>query len=366
MVEIHTLDERFAPVVEVFTQNINTQELGAGFAAYIGDTCIINMTGGYADRQKTLPYGANTLVPVYSTTKGVAALILGLAVENLPEQYNTPVVDVWPEFAAHGKDKTTIAQIASHQAGLSGFIDAFDPALWLDPPALAALLAQTKPLWPLGDGHGYHPLTWGYLVQELVTRITGRSVGQIIAEKIPSVDFAIGLPAAEHSRVADMLRPRRAPDLGTLTDAKRAAFMTKWAAPNRAGAEWREIEIPSANGHGTAKSVAQIYGAWANGGKVSGVDVKLPMYDGMTKTYTSGPDKVLNTDTTFAAGIMRNTQRIYGPNPNSFGHSGWGGSLALGDPDSGLSCGYVMNMQSHHLQGDPRATKLVAAVYACM
>ncbi|MEO0608665.1 MAG: serine hydrolase domain-containing protein, partial [Pseudomonadota bacterium] len=181
------------------------------------------------------------------------------------------------------------------------------------------------------------------------------------------IDFQIGTPAPDHARIAEIMRPRALPDLGEINDATRAAFLTKWAAPDRGGAVWREIEIPSANGIGTAKAVAALYGIYAHGGLLQGRRVvSEAAFDALTQSRVSGQDLVLPYVTEFAAGVMRNNIGLYGPNPETLCHSGWGGSLALGDPDRGLSAAYVMNRQSNSLQADPRATRLVQALYGCL
>ncbi len=368
----------FEAVRDVFAANFsNDEELGAGFAAIQDGEVLVNLTGGYLDRKKERVWDETTLVPIFSTTKGIAALVLAHVISGRSDvSYDTLVTDIWPEFGAHGKDKLTIAHVMSHQGGLSGFAEEIDPGRWLDPPALCAKLAETAPLWsPVPDGtSGYHPLTWGYLIQEIVTRLAGKSVGTVLAEAFTGtvagtneVDFWLGTPDSEHGRCADMQRPRELADLGPINDFKTAAFMTKWSAPNRGGAEWKRVEIPSANGHGTALSTAELYGIYAHGGKLGDTELIDPdTFAALTQQRTLGPDRVLPFEIEFAAGVMRNNAGFYGPNNNSFGHSGWGGSAALGDPDLGLSAAYVMNRQSNKLQGDPRGQRLFKALYDCL
>lgn len=360
----------FEPVREAFEANFaEDKELGAGFAAYLDGELIVDLHGGYADRQKQKAWNEATIVPVYSTTKPIAALVLAHVIDALPAGYETPVADLWPEFGVNGKNAVTIAELVSHQAGLPGFVEPIDPGLWLDPAACAAALAELSPLWEPGTAHGYHPLSWGYLIGEVVRRIDGRSLGTILAEEIAGpadVDFRIGTPASEHDRVAEIMRPRALPDLGEINEATRAAFLTKWAAPDRGGAIWREIEIPSANGIGTAKAVAQLYGIYAHGGVLEDNRVvSEAAFEALTQSRVKGQDLVLPYVTEFAAGVMRNNIGLYGPNPNTLCHSGWGGSLALGDPDRHVSATYVMNRQSNSLQADPRATRLIQALYGC-
>lgn len=361
----------FEPVLEAFEANFDEdKELGAGFAAYLDGELIVNLQGGFADRKKKKAWDERTIVPVFSTTKPIAALVLARVIDALPAGYQTPVADVWTEFAAHGKDAVTIAELVSHQAGLPGFPEAVDPALWLDAEACADALAGSTPLWPPGTAHGYHPLSWGYLIGAVVRRIDGRSLGTILREDIAGpmrVDFQIGTPAEDHSRVAEIMRPRALPDLGELNEATKIAFLKKWSAPDRGGAIWREIEIPSANGIGTAKGVAQLYGVYAHGGRLGDTQIiSDSAFDALTQSRVKGQDLVLPFVTEFAAGVMRNNLGLYGPNPDTLCHSGWGGSLALGDPDRHLSAAYVMNRQSNSLQADPRATRLVQAMYGCL
>jgi len=276
----------------------------------------------------------------------------------------------WPEFGAHGKDKVTVAEALSHQAGVPGFATLINPGLWLDPPALAARLAEEPPLWTPGTGSGYHPTTWGYLVGELVWRVAGQTLGTILREDICApldIDFHIGLSPDNHERVASLKRPTAMPDLGEITDEARTAFLTKWASPNRGGADWREIEIPSANGIGTASGVARLYSAYASGGIIG--DLTLfgeETFAALTKERAFGRDRVLPFEMSFGAGIMRNTNLAFGPDRDTLGHSGWGGSAAFGDTRHNLSAAYVMNRQSNILLGDPRSKRLFSSLYGCL
>ncbi len=354
----------FGPVEDVFRASLAAgDDHGAAFCAIVDGEVVVNLWGGWASRDMSRSWEASTLVPVYSTTKGIAALVVAMAVERLPAGYETPVAEVWPEFAARGKGAVTIGEAMSHCAGLPGFADPIDPALWLDPPACAAAIAALAPMWPPGRAHGYHPLTWGYIAGEIVRRITGKSLGTVLRAEvcIPSgIDFWIGLPATEHARCADILRPKALPDLGPPTPARRAAFLSRWSAPDRGGAIWREVEIPSANGHGTAAAVAALYHIYASSGAgLVGADT----FAALTRARADGEDLVLPMATRFGAGIMLNSHGYFGPNPSALGHCGWGGSMAIADPAARLSAAYVMNRQSNILVGDQRAVRLVRAVY---
>ncbi|MEL6258458.1 MAG: serine hydrolase domain-containing protein [Pseudomonadota bacterium] len=361
----------FEQVRDAFETNFReADEFGASFAAILNGDVVVDLRGGWADRAATRPWSEETIVPVYSVTKAIAALVVARLLERSDAGYETPVSDIWPEFAAHGKDRVTIGETLSHQAGLPGFAEEIDRDLWLDPPALAARLADEAPLWPPGDGSGYHPLTWGYLAGEIALRLSGRTLGHVLRDEICGplgIDFQIGLPDTDHHRCADLLRPKAMPALGPLNDFNRAAFLTKWAAPDRGGPDWRRVEIPSANGHGNALSVARLYGAYAHGGQIDGVALFNPdTYDALTRRRAFGQDRVLPFVMDFAAGVFRNHEKLYGPNETSLAHSGWGGSAAFGDPDRGLSAAYVMNRQSNRLQGDPRSIRLFDALYACL
>lgn len=361
----------FEPVADVFSATFEAgEELGAGFSAIIDGEVLLDIRAGYTDRTKQTEWSEETLVPIYSTTKGISALVMASVIGTLENGYETKVSEVWPEFGAAGKEDVTIGEALSHQAGLPGFVEPIDPDLWLDPPKLAAELAATTPMWEPGTAHGYHPSTWGYFTGEIFSRIAGRSLGTALREDFcepAGIDFHIGLPSSEHGRVAELQRPREMPMLGELNDYKKAAFLTKWASPKRVDGLWSEIELPHANGHGAARSVAQLYGIYANGGKLGERQlVPEASFQALTQRQTIGQDLVLPFVTEFAAGVMRNNLGIYGPNPDTLAHSGWGGSLALGDPARGLSAAYVMNRQSNFLQGDPRARRLVDALYGCL
>lgn len=360
----------FEPLQAAFAENLaQGLETGAAFAAVVDGQPVADLFGGCADRAQTQPWGEESIVPVFSTTKPIAALVIARLVGQGILDYEAPLARYWPEWAA-GKESVSVAQALSHQAGVPGFPEPIDPALWLDPPALAGALAGLAPLWAPGTVSGYHPLTWGYIAGELVRRVSGRSLGQILQEEICGpldIDFRIGLPDEEHGRVVEMVRPRELPELGEINLPTRAAFLTRWAAPDRGGAEWRRTEIPSANGHGTALGVALLYQAYANDGWIEDTEIIHPdAFAALTRVRIEGEDLVLPFHLSFAAGVMKNSRLVYGPNPEGFGHSGWGGSMGLADPERRLSAAYVMNQQSNKLQGDQRARRLIEALYACL
>jgi CubicO group peptidase (beta-lactamase class C family) len=360
----------FEPVLAAFETNFaEGLEIGAGFCALVEGEVVVDLVGGFADRAKTIPWTDQTLVPVYSTTKPIAAMVIAHLMDQGLLTFDDPIGWLWPEFTVHGKD-VSIAQAMSHQAGVPGFKDLIDPGLWLNPPALAAALAALEPMWQPGTASGYHPLTYGYIVGELALRAQGTSLGTQLRDQICKplgIDFWIGLPDEHHDRCAQIAKPTAAADLGPVNAERRAAFLTRWSAPDRGGAEWRRTEIPSANGHGTARAVATLYGVFANDGRIGATQVISPeTMAEFTKARIKGDDLVLPYNLEWAAGVMRNSNLTYGPNPKTLAHSGWGGSGAFGDPDRRVSAAYVMNKQTSALTGDDRANRLWAAVYGCL
>ncbi len=359
----------FERVREAFDAGLR-EELGAGFAAVRDGEVIVDIWGGWADRAMSRAWTRDTIVPVYSATKGVSALVLAMLVDRGMLDYEAPLSSLWPAFGAHGKDRVTVAQTLAHQAGVPGFLNRIDPDLWLDPPACAAAIAELEPLWAPGSASGYHPMTWGYIAGEIAQRVSGRSLGAILREDICAplgIDFQIGTPEADHARAAEMKKPTRAGEFGVITPPRKAAFFSPWAAPVRGSAQWRKIEIPSANGHATALGVARLYEAYATGGIIGGVQVLSgAAFAQLTAQRWRGDDLVLPFTVDWRTAIMGNSNRFYGPNPEAFGHSGAGGSAGFGDPIAGVSAGYVMNKQSHHIMGDPRSIALIEALYACL
>jgi CubicO group peptidase (beta-lactamase class C family) len=359
----------FEPVRDAFEAGL-AEELGASFAAVRDGEIVVNLWGGWADRARTRAWAHDTIAPVYSCTKGVAAMVMAWLVDRGFIDYEAPTASVWGAFGAHGKDRVTIAQTLAHQAGVPGFLQPIDPDLWLDPPACTAAIAALEPLWPPGSASGYHPLTWGYIAGELARLQSGRSLGTLLREEICAplgIDFSIGTPESEHARAAEMKKPTQAGAFGEITPPRKAAFFTKWAAPRRGSTQWRRIEIPSANGHGTALAVAQLYQIYATGGSTGGAQVLTPQaFAQLTARRWRGDDLVLPFEIDWRTGVIGNCNRFYGPNPEAFGHSGAGGSVGFGDPVAGISVGYVMNKQSHHIMGDPRSLKLIDALYSCV
>ena len=366
-------DGRFAAVRDAFAANFaEGRELGARFCAAFDGEVVVDLMAGFADRAMTRPFGPDTLAPVFSTTKAVTALMMARLVSQGRLAYGQRVSDIWPEFAAAGKAGITVEQCLSHQDGLAAFIDPIDPELWFDWDAITGRLAAMAPLWPPGTASGYHPVTFGYVAGEVFRRIDGRTVGTAMRQDLAQsfgLDLWIGLPDPEHGRVAQMQRPPAMPDLGPLTPIRRAAFLQPWSSPGaRDAAAWRRAEIPSANGHATADALARLASILACDGRLDDRQVLAPgVAAEVMRQRILGPDLVLPFTLAWGAGVLRNDPvSIYGPGPNSVGHSGWGGSCLMADPDRRLSAAYVMNRQSVHLIGDPRPRRLLETLYRAL
>jgi len=361
---------RFEAVRGAFAANFaEGLELGARFALAIEGEVVVDLMAGWADRDRIRPFDDDTLTPVFSTTKAMASFMVARLVGEGRLDYRQRVAELWPEFAAAGKQDVTVEQVLSHQAGLCGLWGPMTPADWLDWNGVCARLAAMAPLWPPGTASGYHPVTFGYLVGEIFRRADGRTIGTALRQDIAGplgLDLWIGLPDSEHGRVAEVRRPPAMPDLGPMTEEKRLAFFTKWASPGGVDpATYRRAEIPSANGHATAPALALLMAVLASDGDL-GVTRVLP--EGLaaeaSRSRIAGQDLVLPYEMSWGAGFIRNEGLwIYGPGAESFGHSGWGGSCAFADPERGVSGAYVMNRQSAELIADRRARRLIEATY---
>ncbi|MGA9657702.1 MAG: serine hydrolase domain-containing protein [Asticcacaulis sp.] len=364
---------RFAAVKDAFAANFaQGQERGARFSVVIDGETVLDIWGGQGDRTGQMPFDDTTLTPIFSTGKAVMALMIARLVDQGKLDYEAPVTDIWPEFGQNGKAGITLGQLISHQGGLPGFSPPQDPTLWFDVAATLKALCEQAPLWTPGEGSGYHPITGGYLLGEVFRRADGRSLGTALREDIADLfglEVMIGTPDAYEPRIAHMQKPSSAPNLGTLDAIKQAAFLDKGSSPaGKGSADWRRMEIPSANTHATALALAKLMGVVACGGMLEGRRVignetlELAMAE-----RVSGQDRVLPFKLSWAAGFLRNQGiGIYGPNENAVGHSGWGGSCAMADPAQKLSAAYVMNKQSAYLIGDPRPVGLIDALYGAL
>ena len=365
---------RFEPVRDAFAANFagDFPELGARFTACIEGEVVLDLWGGHADRAREVPFDAQTVAPVFSTSKAVTSLMMAWRVAQGGLAYGQRATDLWPAFGQAGKDRLTVEQVLSHQAGLSGLRGPLDPMIWLDFDAVCHQLEIAEPLWPPGTASGYHPLTFGYLAGNLFRLADGRTLGQALREEATGplgLDLWIGLPDSEVHRVCQIQRPSAMPHLEPITEPRRLAFLTPWSSvPAKATEQWRRVESPGANGHATAAALARLMAVLACDGEIDGHEILPPgMALEAAAQRIQGPDQVLPFTLSWGAGFLRNQDLgIYGPSPHAFGHSGHGGSCAVADPERRLSFAYVMNRQSAHLIGDPRSRRLIDALYSCL
>lgn len=346
-------------------------EIGAAFALYEKGQKRVDIWAGHADRARTQDWREDTLIPVFSTGKAISAIVAAYAVDQGWLSYDTKLADIWPEFAAEGKERVTFGDALSHQAGLPGFPEEMDASDWFDRDLIEARLAAMAPMWPLGEGSGYHPITFGFVADAAIRRSDpeGRTIGVLLREVIAgprAIDVHVGLPEALHPRAGEHVLPPRPPHLGKMNAAKQAAFLKAWSSPGRRGAaQWRTAEFPAANAHATARGLAELMGMFATGGILRGERLlgEAVTAEAM-EIRVAGDDRVLPFDIAFGAGVNVNRDSgWFGPEPRAVGHYGFGGSCAFADPVTGLSGAYVMNRQMDVLAGDPRAIRLINACY---
>lgn len=348
-------------------------DVGAALAVVVDGEPVVDLWGGLRDRETGAPWEPATVVNVWSTTKGVSAACVAMLVSRGQLAYDTPVSFYWPEFAVAGKAEVTVAQLLSHQAGLCGFRRSVDVGALYDSAVAAAELATQEPFWPPGEGSGYHAISVGFLLDELVRRVDGRDFKRFVAEELAAdcgLNVFMGLPADQYDRAATLYAPALdeadsaavVPELDAIQIAALANPVMEPTLPNTP--RWREACIPSANGFADARSLAYLYAALAGNGRVGDRElVDNATQSAMLEVQCAGVDRVLGLDTRWGCGFLVNSLGLYGPDPDAFGHSGWGGSFAFGDPRHGLGCAYVMNQMGTDLVGDPRAVSVVNTLY---
>lgn len=382
-----TVARGFEKVRDVFEENFRSEdELGACFAAYKDGEKVVDLWGGHKDRDKQTPWTQDTLINVWSTTKGMAALTIARLVDRGLIDYDAPMIKYWPEFGAHGKDKVTVAQALSHQAGVSAVDAPITIEDYFDAPRMAQLIAETKPLWEPGTRNGYHALTYGWITGELALRVTGKTLGTVFKEEFADplgTDVFIGLPESEEHRVAEQVGPHdykpkapeklKAPSDDASMEVK-TRFRTMLLSPEYPEASnlraWRAAEIPSAGGQANANGLAKVFATAACGGVLDGRTYLSPeiIKHMTTAQATNGLEDInLEMPIPWACGFLPNLGGVaLGPNEATYGHAGWGGSLAAADPDERLSFAYAMNRMRSNLAADPRPLGLIAALYDCL
>ncbi|MFF3911186.1 serine hydrolase domain-containing protein [Streptomyces sp. NPDC001848] len=375
-----TVAEGFEPVREAFVRNFEALgERGAAVAVYRDGRKVVDLWGGTKDVDGTAPWQRDTAQIVRSATKGVAAAVLLMLAERGELDLDAPVGDHWPEYKAQGKERTTVRQVLAHRAGVPVLDRPLTPAEAADPDLAATALAAQAPVWEPGTDHGYHAQTYSWLTNELLRRVTDRSIGEWIAAEVAGplgLDLWVGLPEAEAHRVGRVgrieaparegalrTRPKRAvadayADPASLT---RRAFAAITPQPDENDPAYRAAVLPASNGIATADALARFYAALT--GEVDGVRLFSPATVALARREASvGPDRVLVVPTRFGLGYMLHGSASPLLGPGSFGHPGRGGALGFADPESGIAFGYVTNGFHQSVTADPRAQALVRAV----
>ncbi|MFI9586113.1 serine hydrolase domain-containing protein [Streptomyces sp. NPDC052236] len=370
---------RFAAVRAAFQENFRDRgELGAAVTVLLDGEPVVDLWGGWADSARSRPWERETLVNVWSTTKGPTALCAHLLADRGLLDLDAPVAAYWPEFAAAGKEAVLVRHLLSHRAGLAGLREPHTLAELYDWELTTARLAATEPWWQPGSESGYHALTYGFLVGEVVRRVTGQLPGEFLHQEITGplgIDFTIGLPEKEAGRAAELVHPpaESTSEQATIFSQLRPVALAALTNPVTGAAaanspEWRAAELPAVNGHGTARAIAALYGIFARGEHAGRRVLSPESAERVREGQGSCRDLVLGVgfthDTEVALGLwLSGRNGSYGPNPRAFGHDGFGGSFGLADPEAGLSMAYVMNRMGPHIADDPRKMALIKAVY---
>ncbi|GGL06052.1 serine hydrolase [Sphaerisporangium melleum] len=359
MVEIHgECTGRFEVVREALAA-ILADDLGASVAVHLDGEPVADIWGGYADEARTVPWERDTITNVWSTTKTMTALCALILADRGDLDLAAPVAKYWPEFAAAGKQDVLVRHLLSHTAGLPGWDEPMTAEDLYDWEKATSRLAAQAPRWEPGTRAGYHAITQGYLVGEVVRRVTGRTLGTFFAEEVAGplgADFHIGLPAEHDHRVAQIVPP---PPNGE----ERANPPLNPAEANTL--PWRRAEIPAANGHGNARSVGEVQSVLACGGTARGVRLLSP--EGCERVFEEqfrGTDEVLGAPMRYGMGYGLDTGGFPGPRTCFWG--GWGGSLVVNDLDARMTVAFMMNRMAGDTLGDTRAITIVTAAYEAL
>lgn len=395
--EIHgSVADGFELVREAFARNFSEHgEVGASCALTLDGRTVVDLWAGMADKEGARGWESDTIVNVYSTTKGLTALCAHMLADQGRLDLDAPVTEYWPEFGQAGKQSMPVRYLLTHQAGLPVVDEELPELASLDWERMVGALERQEPVWTPGEKQGYHAVTFGWLVGEVVRRVAGTdSFGAYLTKAVAEplgIDFFVGTPATEHHRVADLVRdqggaqtPATVPDEPPEAKATRERLMAMFTpgslafrslglasapfAPSNNDPRWREAQLPAANGHGNARALARVYGALARGGEIDGVRLLSPAaVRRAAAEQVRSPDAVLVMETRRSLGFMLPVPgQPDNRGPASFGHGGAGGSLGYADPERGIGFGYVMNKMwnmASFMSPDPRAQGLVAAVH---
>lgn len=367
------------PVRAAFEENFTVRgEVGAACCVYVGTEPVVDLCGGTTTSGGGEPYGPNTLQMVASATKGALAICAHRLAQRGDLDLDAPVAEYWPEFAAAGKSTIPVRWLLSHQAGLpvvDGPTTLDDIVEW-DP--VVSALAATAPTWEPGTDHGYHAITYGWLVGEVLARVSGRSAGRLLAAEVSAplgLDLYVGLPQSEHDRVSPLVR--YLPPAGTAPDALTAQLLDPTSLPHRAfflhaglfGAFndprlW-SAELPAGNGMSTAYALARMYAACLE--DIDGVRLLEPATVARaTVVQAAGRDAVTGYETRYGLGFQLPFPYRPMAGAGSFGHYGLGGSVGFANPRLGFSFGYATNQMGPGVPADPRNVALIEAVQRCL
>ena len=356
-------------------------ELGAAISVWQDGKPVVDLYGGFFDAHREKPWEADTLVLVWSATKGIGSACVLHVLQQHRINIDRRVAEVWPDFAQAGKEEITLAQLLSHRAGLCALDERVDI---LDYGAVIRALEIQKPLWPPGSAHGYHARTFGFLLDELVRRIAGKTLSQYWREAFAqplNLDLWIGLPEEKNSRVATVYAAKNGKppepkkfysDLTKSGTLARKTFTSPYGLNSVSGMNTPAVRaqpIVSFGGIGSAPALAKFYSMLANGGKLDGrTFFSEETIVWMRTTLADGMDRVFQIPTGFSAGFMKDprdaARRMFGTFPNAFGHPGAGGSHAFADPETRISFAYVMNQMEQSLLPNEKSLRLVNAIYA--
>ena len=371
-VEIHGFcDDRFSTVRDAFAQNfVDGLEVGASFAATIDGTLVVDIWAGWADAACTRPWGRDTIINVYSTTKVMASLCMLMLVDRGLLDLDAPVARYWPEFAQAGKEKLPVRYLLSHQSGLAGIVEPIPVEALFDWDRITGLLAAQEPLWEPGTASGYHSMTFGYPLGEVLRRITGKTMGAFFRDEVAGplgADFHIGLAEEHDPRVAELVPSETASEI-QYPNSKIAKVMANPVVSIEVANShpWRRAEIPAANGHGNARSVARVAAALACGGELDGVRLLgMETIEKAIEEQCYGKDLVLAQPIRFGLGFgLKSEEMPIGPNPRTFFWGGRGGSAVVMDLDARMSFAYVMNKMTVGTLGDNRVVGPAMALYS--
>ena len=375
------VDPAFAAVRDAFAANFaDGLELGAALSVSVDGRTVVDLWGGHLDQARSRPWERDSLVCVFSCTKGVVAIATMWAAARGLVDLDRPVASYWPEFAAEGKADLPVRWLLTHEAGLPAIGTRLEFGALSDWETMTAALAAQAPWWEPGTGPGYHGVTFGHLVGEVLRRATGRTAGQIVREELGGplgVDLLMPLDAADDARTADLV-VAMSPD-GT--------FFDRWDPKTSLGPRafgnppdcndpnhcmtpaFRRAEIPAANMHADARALDRLYSVLACGGAVPGLDLApTELVEEFGRCHVRGDDLVMELPTAFGLGFEHTIPEwTFGPGARTYGHNGSGGSLGIVDPDAGVSLGYVMNrLWWGPTRSDPRWAGIFDALYTAL